>query len=82
MQLREDCEDITGIGDIGWVGRWSHDDEVVPKSIVAGRGCDALIKGYLLCDLAVCDAYVDYAGLEIVDSESCIARIPGDLERR
>lgn len=35
-QLGEDCEDVGGVGDVGWVGGRSDNDKVVTKGIVAG----------------------------------------------
>lgn len=81
MELREDCENIAGSGDIRWVGRRANYEKMIAEGVVAGGGGNALIKSYLLGDLTVSYSHVDCARLEIVDGNSSIACVPRHLER-
>ena len=54
---------------------------MVAKCIIARRLGDTRIDCQSLGDFTIGYAYVDDAGFQIVDCDSCIAFIPRNLER-
>lgn len=66
--LRKYSEDVGLLGDIDRVGFGSHEEEMVPKVMVAWRQSDALVDGNFLRCRAVGDADVNEPRLEILNA--------------